>query len=270
MVFPDGVTVGDTAGTANGAVWTAASAVEAFLPAGGPSTHLPADYTDPVSTPAGNVIGQLLALRLNREYSCAGVWEILELAPETICLGDFVIPDTCGKFAGLTVDEFLALADQAVSGDSTVLEPYGADYSDLTSTADCMNNRYDECRDPNTEVSRIQLMISPVPEDETVPDGHNGDVLLPTEIKVSSHPNPLSGSTTITYSLPADGHVTIEVYEINGRRIAVLVDAQRSAGFHGVIWSGKDSAGDAAASGVYFCRVKLEGSPTVMEKLIKL
>jgi hypothetical protein len=133
-----------------------------------------------------------------------------------------------------------------------------------------MNNRYDECRDLNTEVSRIQLIISPVPEDETVVDQHDGDVLLPTEIMVSSHPNPLRGSTTITYSLPADGHVTVEVYDINGRRIAVLADAQKAAGFHGVIWSGKDSTGNAAASGVYFCRVRLEGRPTVMEKLIKI
>jgi hypothetical protein len=270
MVFPDGVMVGDTTGAANGAVWTTALAVEDFLPGGGPSTHLPGDLIDPTDTPAGNVVAQLLALRLSREYSCAGIWEILGLVGEPACLGDFVIPTSCGKFAGLTVDEFLALADQAVSGDSTVLIPYHADYSDVNETADCMNNRYDECWQPDLGTSPVQIIIAPEPEAESAPDEAYGDEAVPAVVTVRSQPNPLTGSTTITYSLPADGRVTVEIYNINGRRIASLVDAGKPAGSHGVIWNGKDGMGNAAASGVYFCRVRLESHPTVMEKLIKI
>jgi hypothetical protein len=272
-VFPNGVMIGDTTGAASGAVWTTAAAVEAFLPAGGPCTHLPADLIDPTETHAGNIMGQLLSLRMSREYSCAGVWETLGLAPETICLGDFVIPSACGKFAGLTVDEFLALADQAVSGDSTVLIPYGADYTDVKSTADCMNNRYDECWspiEPGAGDVALEVVVAPVPDADSDPGVIDRDVMLPSEVTVSSHPNPLTGSTTISYSLPVGGSVTIEVYDINGRIVAGLVNADKAAGFHGVVWDGRDTTGGAAASGVYFCRVKLGNESAVMEKLIKL
>jgi hypothetical protein len=270
MVFPDGVMVGDTTGDSNGAVWTTAVAVQDYFPGGGPSTHLPGDLTDPTSTPGGEVVAQVLALRLNREYSYAGVWETLGLLDEPVRLGDFILPGSCGKFAGLTVDEFLLLADQAVSGDSTVLIPYDADYSDVNETAGCMNGRYDECWDPEQYVSPIQTIIAPGPDDESVADEVTDEVPLHSEIKVSSHPNPLTGSATISYYLPAGGKVVVEIYDIKGRRIASLVDLEKPNGSHGVVWSGKDAKGSAAASGVYFCRVRLEGYPTVMEKLIKL
>ena len=273
-VFPDGVMIGDTTGVGGyGAVWESAAAVEAFLPAGETPAALTGDLMNPTDTPAGVLAGQILALKLNREYSCAGVFEILGLMPEIDCYGDFVIPGRCGVFAGLTVDEFLALADLAIGGYPGVIDAYGASFSDVNETATCLNELYDECEmptDPEVGPSPIQVIIAPAPEEDVVPDRMDGDVVLPSEIRVSGHPNPLTGSTTISYSLPAGGRVMIEVYDIQGRRIAALVDAQKSAGFHGVIWNGKDSTGNAAASGVYFCRVKLENEPTVMEKLIKL
>lgn len=274
MVFPGGVMIGDTTGAGGyGAVWENAAAVEAFLPAGGTAAALTGDLVNPTDTPAGVLAGQILALRLNREYSCAGLFEILGLVPEVECYGDFVIPGHCGVFAGLTVDEFLALADSAIGGYPGVLDGYGAGFSDVNETATCLNELYDECEmpmSPATDDSPIQVIIAPAPEEEVVPDRTDGDVVLPSEIRVTSHPNPLTGSTTISYSLPADGRVTIEVYDIHGRKVAALVDAQKQAGFHGVVWNGKDNMGNAAASGVYFCRVKLESKPTVMEKLVKL
>jgi hypothetical protein len=274
MVFPDGVMIGGDAGVGGyGAVWESAADVEAFLPASGTPAALTGDLVNPTDTPAGILAGQILALRLNREYSCAGVFEILGLMPDIECYGEFLIPARCGVFAGLTVDEFLALADSAIGGYPGLLDPYGAGFSDVNETATCLNELYDECEmptDPEVGNSPIQVIIAPAPEEEIVPDRTDGEVVLPSEIRVSSHPNPLTGSTTISYSLPADGRVTIEVYDIHGRKIAALVDAQRSAGFHGIVWNGNDGMGNAAASGVYFCRVKLENEPTVMEKLIKL
>ena len=83
-------------------------------------------------------------------------------------------------------------------------------------------------------------------------------------------PNPLKASTTIQYSLPSQGRVTIEVFDIQGRRVAGLLDGEKTAGYHGIIWNGTDDAGGKAAQGVYFCRIQFEDRPAIMHKLVKV
>jgi aminopeptidase N len=77
-----------------------------------------------------------------------------------------------------------------------------------------------------------------------------------------NRPNPFRGSTTIGYTLPADGKVTLTVYDVSGRFVRRLVDARQAPGNYEAVWDGRDSAGRKASPGVYF--VKLEagrGSP---------
>jgi hypothetical protein len=265
MAFPMGVEIGDFGGGAPyGVLWTSAAAVEAYLPSGSTPGVLTEDLTDPTYTPAGNLAAQLLALTLNRGFSCAGVWDILGMTSSATCYGGFTIPARCGKFAGLTVDEFLAIANQAVGGNTAVLDPYGASVSDANDTADCLNNLYHEC-DPDyglyieEVVPQEVLGAGPGSEERTEPD-----VVVPTELKVSSHPNPLTRATTISYAMPVDGRVTVVVYDVQGRTVTALVDGHKSAGFHEIVWNG-----NTAIPGVYFCRVRIGDGPAVMEKLIK-
>ncbi|NUN70508.1 MAG: T9SS type A sorting domain-containing protein [Bacteroidetes bacterium] len=63
-------------------------------------------------------------------------------------------------------------------------------------------------------------------------------------------PNPFNPSTQIAYTLPANGTVTVEVYDILGNRIAELYSGSASQGYHAVQWN---AAG--AASGMYLYRV---------------
>jgi hypothetical protein len=255
-----GVTIGIPAGSTHGATWTTASAVEDFLPAGGTSGPLSGDLTDPLSTPAGVLAGQILALRMNREYSCAGIFNIA-LNPGATCLGSMMLPESCeGKFGAMTVDQFLAIADQAVAGDASALDPYGADYSDLNETATCLNEFYNNCEDdePDQATPVVDFSVS-------APAGAPAEVTIKSVV-----PNPLNNSTTIKYGLPAAGRVQVEVFDIQGRKVAGLVDRSVSAGYHGVMWNGKDDAGSVASQGVYFLRVKFEDRPAVMHKLIKV
>ena len=67
---------------------------------------------------------------------------------------------------------------------------------------------------------------------------------------LSNYPNPFNSSTTIEYSLREAGHVTIEIYDLLGRRVETLVDEEQEAGQHRVIWD----AGEHT-SGVYFHRI---------------
>jgi flagellar hook assembly protein FlgD len=69
-------------------------------------------------------------------------------------------------------------------------------------------------------------------------------------------PNPFRGSTRLSFDLPAAGHARVEVFDVTGRRVAVLLDGERvAAGSHSVTWRGEDERGSFVAPGVYFARL---------------
>ena len=63
-----------------------------------------------------------------------------------------------------------------------------------------------------------------------------------------AHPNPFNQSVTIAYEIPQAGKVSLKVYDISGREVAMLVEGNVSAGSHILTWNA-----DGLASGVYFC-----------------
>jgi hypothetical protein len=276
QAFPGGsVGIGDPAGPDGGlpnfysAVWMSPDAVQAFLPAGGTSGMLTSDARDPLSTGAGVLAGQILALRLNVGFSCSGAFVDAGLSPGVSCYGEFVVPASCGKFAGLTVEQFLAVADEAVGGKKNVLKQYGAGLSDLNFTADCLNKLFDNCVGP---VSLSQAASTTSDASQTAAqDSEDGAALLvPSRFFVrQSYPNPFNPSATIVFGLPQDGHVTVEICDVAGRNVTTLVDADRQAGYHSAVWFGKDAGGNSVASGVYFCRVRFADKIDV-QKLILL
>ena len=69
------------------------------------------------------------------------------------------------------------------------------------------------------------------------------------------HPNPFNPSTKIAYATPRDGHVTLAVYDVTGRRLRTLVDGNVPVGEHTAHWDGRGDDGQRVASGVYFARV---------------
>jgi hypothetical protein len=65
-----------------------------------------------------------------------------------------------------------------------------------------------------------------------------------------NYPNPFNPTTTIAFELPKNSHVKIEIFDILGRRVGMLLDEERLAGRHQVTWNtGKIS------SGIYFYRI---------------
>jgi hypothetical protein len=55
---------------------------------------------------------------------------------------------------------------------------------------------------------------------------------LPDRFRVFNAPNPVSTITNIYYELPVEGHVSITVFDMLGRKVTTLVDAGRMAGYH--------------------------------------
>ncbi len=72
----------------------------------------------------------------------------------------------------------------------------------------------------------------------------------------NNYPNPFNPMTLITYELPRQAEIRLEIFNSLGQKIRTLVDAVRSAGSHNVVWDGADEAGVRVASGAYFYRIK--------------
>jgi len=92
--------------------------------------------------------------------------------------------------------------------------------------------------------------------------GDRGFVLTPSLGQNS--PNPCNPTTTISFSLPAETHVILEVFNTLGQRVAVLADEVRPAGTHNVVFDGR-----GLASGLYWYRMQA-GKFTQAKKLLLL
>ena len=81
---------------------------------------------------------------------------------------------------------------------------------------------------------------------------------------MQNYPNPFNPSTSIGFTLPEAGNVKVSVYDMAGRLVSTLVDANMDEGVHVVDWDGTDSSGAMVSAGVYI--YALESSDMVMTK----
>jgi photosystem II stability/assembly factor-like uncharacterized protein len=71
-----------------------------------------------------------------------------------------------------------------------------------------------------------------------------------------NYPNPFNPVTTIKYQLPRQTEVRLEIYNIIGELMKIMVDEKQDAGLHSVSWNGLDEHGSAVTSGVYLYHLK--------------
>ncbi|MGE5314252.1 MAG: FlgD immunoglobulin-like domain containing protein [Acidobacteriota bacterium] len=91
---------------------------------------------------------------------------------------------------------------------------------------------------------------------------------IPTEFALGQNfPNPFNPTTDIRFALPAQSHVTFEVYSITGGLVRTLINTEMPAGFYTVTWNGTNDNGQVVASGMYFFRVHA-GSFTASKKML--
>ncbi len=86
-----------------------------------------------------------------------------------------------------------------------------------------------------------------------------GEVIvgLPTKFALSqNYPNPFNPTTKIDFELPIDGKVTLKLYDITGREVALMLNNElRTAGYYSAVFNGSNFA-----SGTYFYRLDVEGA----------
>lgn len=83
------------------------------------------------------------------------------------------------------------------------------------------------------------------------------DITLPIAFSVDQNrPNPFNPKTSIRFGLPSAEKVEIKIFDAAGRQVRALLDENRAAGYHTVIWDGLDNQDNEVGSGVYYYTVK--------------
>ena len=100
---------------------------------------------------------------------------------------------------------------------------------------------------PSNEASVLVTSVEDTPDN------------IPDSFALSQNfPNPFNPETKIQYDLPKSTHVRIEIFNLLGQKMRTLVNDQKPAGSHTVVWNGRKENGEAVASGVYIYRLQTE------------
>jgi hypothetical protein len=71
---------------------------------------------------------------------------------------------------------------------------------------------------------------------------------------LQNYPNPFNPVTQILYTVPQDGQVQLGIYDLQGQRVALLVEERQAAGQHSAVWQAQEHS-----SGVYFVKLEVGG-----------
>jgi len=110
-------------------------------------------------------------------------------------------------------------------------------------------------------VSNVESSLVEGADNETVAEYFN---------LFQNYPNPFNPTTTISYDLPVNGHVMLEIFNALGQRISVLEDAPKNKGVHSIIWNGLNDNGERAASGLYYYKMTMQHDTGILSEIKKM
>lgn len=87
--------------------------------------------------------------------------------------------------------------------------------------------------------------------------------------RVTSSPNPMTGSTEIAYRVVDTTPIRLAIYDVYGRLVSSLTSRAQTPGDHHLVWNGKLENGSPAAAGVYFCRLET-GGKSATARIVKV
>lgn len=96
------------------------------------------------------------------------------------------------------------------------------------------------------DIDDIRLADEPVPTDAGYPEDTPAVFALE-----QNYPNPFNPATNISFQVPESSHVTLEVFDVIGRRVAILANEVMEPGYHYAVFDGSNMA-----SGVYLYRMQ--------------
>jgi hypothetical protein len=92
--------------------------------------------------------------------------------------------------------------------------------------------------------------------------------LASEDVSLKNFPNPFSRITYITFMAPVAGNYILDVYDMEGRMIAILLNEALPSGRQSMEWEGTNAEGQQVSSGMYFYKLQLEGNLIGVNKLL--
>lgn len=84
----------------------------------------------------------------------------------------------------------------------------------------------------------------------------HSDELLPEKFRLyQNYPNPFNPTTRISFTLPVESGVRLEIYNLRGEKVRSLVSGYLNRGHYTEIWNGRDDSGNPVSSGIYLYRL---------------
>ena len=88
----------------------------------------------------------------------------------------------------------------------------------------------------------------------------DNDIVAPEVFTLhQNYPNPFNPETNISYDIPEDGFVSVNVYDMRGTLIKTLVNDVQSSGYKTLKWNGTNDKGQKVSAGLYLYRIEAEG-----------
>jgi hypothetical protein len=246
-------TMGDAFGAQNGYLYIGASYSSAYL------------FVYSLANPAApQLVG---TTNWSNVYGCVPI--DLELTDQYAYVADYTgglatiditqpeNPVVVAQMEGTTICEVAAIGDTIVTdGNSRI------NVRDMTDPTDPRTVGYyptlEIIRDINTLGSYVITISSSelrVYQCDTISATPKPLEVVPNKFDLyPCYPNPFNASTVISYCVPHQSKLCLDIYNILGQRITTLYNGTRIAGQHRVIWDASD-----IASGIYFCRMSAPG-----------
>jgi len=161
---------------------------------------------------------------------------------ETDFFGYMLHRDTVPGFAPSDFN-LIAEPDSSAFADGNVLS--GGTYYYRIASLDNQGNRSDYSQEIVVEVTGVW----------------QGDGVEPPRLTVieSNYPNPFNSATTVIYTVanlgPIPAQINIDIYDVQGRKVRMLVNERKEVGRHKITWDGKNDSGNELSSGVYFAKI---------------
>ena len=85
---------------------------------------------------------------------------------------------------------------------------------------------------------------------------NENDLKVPQDYSLfQNYPNPFNPVTQITYSIPQQSYIVLEIFDLTGAHMKTLVDGKQNSGMQTVQWDGTDKNGILVGTGVYLYRI---------------
>lgn len=154
-------------------------------------------------------------------------------------------------------EEFASLPGVFIQGHGTTVDPHYYSYTDGTAGAGQWWYRLKQIDLNGSFTFGPEVMVNTLTS--------VGSNERPTQFALhQNYPNPFNPATEISYAVPQDVHVKLEVFNSFGQQVALLVDRNQEVGNYTVTFDAQK-----LASGLYFYRMQA-GSFTEVRKLLLL